>query len=494
LLSWFDPDVEELKSRRDVKGLLKALRRPKIAAKAAEALGELRERSAVGPLLDLLRDAPSDAWIRALGDIGDPAAAGAIRPHLLNRMPWVRWAARGALAQLGEKQWRELAAKDGTRDSVARFDEDLRALIGCHDPLLLDAAMAAMQLPDSATDHFAALLAPFDDPRAIAYVIQSMKPRPSVPPVLCRHHGAAAVDRLLAYMAEGLGNLEWIAQSLGTLGDPRAVTTLIAVFGQPEAPKAHIARALGALGDVRAVEPLIAALNTPGALPWFADDVAEALGKLGDKRAVPVLLSAIGHHSPTTRRAVGQALARLDDPIWAQRLTGEEEDFERIADYANAAAVRGLVDSLSKGYISTRRAAARALARVAAVQPALLCQHIEQVRALVPQSHDDRRSHYSANDCHEDTHIDNDGIGLSIEPFAGIEAVAITPPPLPAAPTGPAAVASDQSGCERTAAAMICFTCPHPGCGQVIKVPASLAGRRGKCTKCGGILEISNEP
>ena len=51
------PNIRRLKNRRDIGGLLKALDYKKdenIRSQAAEALGDLKEKSAVEPLLNLL--------------------------------------------------------------------------------------------------------------------------------------------------------------------------------------------------------------------------------------------------------------------------------------------------------------------------------------------------------------------------------------------------------------------------------------------------------
>src|SRR5690554_3034255 len=53
------PNIEKMKARRDIKGLIKALSYQKdeeIRADAASALGELEEQSAIDPLINTLEN------------------------------------------------------------------------------------------------------------------------------------------------------------------------------------------------------------------------------------------------------------------------------------------------------------------------------------------------------------------------------------------------------------------------------------------------------
>ena len=75
----FRPNIEELKARRDVEGLIRALKNIcwDVRRDAAKALGEIGDRRAVEPLIEALRD--SDLGVRsaaahALGKIGDERA------------------------------------------------------------------------------------------------------------------------------------------------------------------------------------------------------------------------------------------------------------------------------------------------------------------------------------------------------------------------------------------------------------------------------------
>lgn len=73
--------VEEMRQKGEVERLIEALHDPLLAADAAEALGELREARAIGPLIQALFEAPSPvrpAVVKALTRFADPRVAVAL--------------------------------------------------------------------------------------------------------------------------------------------------------------------------------------------------------------------------------------------------------------------------------------------------------------------------------------------------------------------------------------------------------------------------------
>jgi len=96
------PNVEKLKEKRDLKGLIKALRYKRdgvVRQTAAEVLGEIGDARAVEPLLAALRDEDSDvreAAAEALGKIGDARAAVPLRSALGEHSHGIMEAARKA--------------------------------------------------------------------------------------------------------------------------------------------------------------------------------------------------------------------------------------------------------------------------------------------------------------------------------------------------------------------------------------------------------------
>lgn len=106
ILDFFNPDVAKLRQKKDVPGLIKALRHEerKIRSAAAEALGESRDSRAVEPLLAALKDSGGEvceAAAKALGKIGDARAVEALAAALDQLDKRGRRAAAEALALVG---------------------------------------------------------------------------------------------------------------------------------------------------------------------------------------------------------------------------------------------------------------------------------------------------------------------------------------------------------------------------------------------------------
>jgi len=105
------PNIEKMKTRRDVNGLIKALGYQKgdsfdarsIRRDAARALGELEDPRAVEPLIAALKDesfSVRKAAAEALGKIGDTRAVEPLSAALKDKDSDVRKAAAEALVSL----------------------------------------------------------------------------------------------------------------------------------------------------------------------------------------------------------------------------------------------------------------------------------------------------------------------------------------------------------------------------------------------------------
>jgi HEAT repeat protein len=142
--------------------------------------------------------------------------------------------------------------------------------------------------------------------------------------------------------AEALARL---AETLGKRPGPHAIEPLLeALEIKDEHVRQAAARALGQLGDSRAVEPLIRAIRLRYGDSRVA--VAESLGKLGDVRAVPSLIESLGYDRGNERRAAAEALARLGEPKWQELVRGDSEDYARLAGSDDRRAVETVVRAL----------------------------------------------------------------------------------------------------------------------------------------------------
>jgi len=104
------PNIEKLKAKGDVGGLIKALEYRKDTAvriSAAKALGELKDARTVEPLIAVLKDrdwSVREAAAGALGQLGDSRAVEPLIAVLKDSGKDVHEAAADALKKLG---WQE---------------------------------------------------------------------------------------------------------------------------------------------------------------------------------------------------------------------------------------------------------------------------------------------------------------------------------------------------------------------------------------------------
>ena len=130
-----------------------------------------------------------------------------------------------------------------------------------------------------------------------------------------RYTGGCITARLIAQ--PGILVRSYAAESLGQLGDRRAVALLIACLrGEAWVVRSAAAKGLGQLGDGRAVEPLIVCLEDERV--WVRAEAAASLGQMGDARAIEPLRmlarSSWGDQQGWAKEKVRAAL---------QQLTGE---------------------------------------------------------------------------------------------------------------------------------------------------------------------------
>jgi len=283
-------DVKELKSRRDVDGLIKVLtgfckRRKNLlmtsfmdrmtrppgtthiflkeerqavvwtmdeAVAAAKALGELRDKKAVEPLIKAIHQPVELAQtaVVALGKIKDEKAIKPLTLAMKNYTLPIRTALREIL---GEK----------------------------------------------AVDHFIAILEGkfkgADDEATREMAIQALGGRKD----------EKAVEALIRTLKDQSEKLRTVAAfSLSGLRDRRAVEPLIqALSDENDRVRKNAALALGRIGDARAVEALIRTLNNKSEYSTIREYAAEALGRIGDERAVKPLTRALEEDNFYTRYA-----------------------------------------------------------------------------------------------------------------------------------------------------------------------------------------------
>lgn len=108
-MGFFKPNVEKMKAKKDIDGLIKSLKhKDEIVRRcAAIALGEIKDKLAVAPLIEALKD--EDEWVRinaaeALGNIRDERAAEPLTGALEDASEDVQKVAKRALSKIEAKK------------------------------------------------------------------------------------------------------------------------------------------------------------------------------------------------------------------------------------------------------------------------------------------------------------------------------------------------------------------------------------------------------
>lgn len=367
------PDVEKLKEKENIQGLIKALKyedSSDIRRDAALALGDLGDPQAVEPLIILLKDMDK-RWCKwaaaeALGKIGDDRAVEPLIDAL--KVDRVRKQTATALGEIGDPRALEplIAALEDKDFKVRRAAVQALGKIG--DPRAVEPLIDVMEEKITRPSAVEAL-GKISDERAIKALISALelpiiypsssdrKTRKKAVQAL-KKIGPPAVDALTNTILSTLTNQEWRLYKA-------SAETLEDLNWQPDENKTGaaywIARRdwekcvqLGA----PAVTLLIAALKHPD--QEIRVGAAEALGELGDDRAVTSLLDVLQRYS----RGAAQALGQLG---WAPDSTEEKVQYwiakrkpEKCAEIGNES-VPFLLDALKDKSLTVMEICSEAL-------------------------------------------------------------------------------------------------------------------------------------
>jgi HEAT repeat protein len=383
------PNVEKLKAKGDVSGLIKALVYKKDAAvrkEAAHALQEVSGEQAVEPLIAALGDEEGgvrEIVARALAEIGDPRAVDPLAAALDDEQQAVRQTALNALAQIGGVRATESLVAALKAESQPVRDGAANALVEIGAPAVepLVAALkaeswrvrgaAARALVEIGTPAVEPLVAALQDPEA----------RPAAIKALGEIGDARALEPLLAVMKEGdrrlrkdtaavldklgwqpdesvAGAAYWVVKrewdKCVEIGTPAVEPLVAALADGDEDVREAASKALAKIGEP-AVEPLVAALKHEH---WSAREAAaNALGGIADARALEPLVETLQDESRSVRWSAARALGKIGD-AWAVKpliaaLKDEDSDVRRgaagaLGKIGDARAVKPLIAALTR--------------------------------------------------------------------------------------------------------------------------------------------------
>ena len=254
------PDVEKLKAKKDVSGLMKALRNKK-------------------------HSFTRELAVTALGELGDPVAVPSLLTALEDEEWTVRWHAAEALGKIGD----------------ARAVESLIAALNCKGAEVRQAAAHALERIGWRPDRSQA---------GAAYWVEMRQWDQ------CVAIGAPAVEPLItALKDERAGCCQAAAEALGRIADPLAVKSLVGALASHDAQlRRAAAEALGKIGNPQGAESLTDALMNDPSVD-VRNAAAEALVKIGAP-AVESLISDLSSYRNRTTTFRLAAIETLDKIGW----------------------------------------------------------------------------------------------------------------------------------------------------------------------------------
>lgn len=386
-------DVEKLRLKRDIPGLIRALRDDKVCSDAARALRDSGDERAEKPLIALLQNRPQladDEVVSALGEVGGVDAVDPLMGVLGNRDmdAAARRCAAIALGKIGDARAVELliAALEDEFSNVRQSAAWALGLI--RDARAVEPLIAALSDPAQfvrVSEDAAWALGKIGDARAVEPLIDLLKCSEGsialrAADALGQFGDARAVEPLIATL-EGANEKgrEAAAEALGEFADVRAVTPLIAALrDSDDAVRQSAHEALQKICDARAVEPLCAALRNPD--PYVGPDnptvyqiALELLMKIDDPDAVEPFCRALQDSDAHVRNGAAQALCNFSDPRIVEPLASALEDLdsrlrgliaETLGRIGDARATEPLVALLLDPAVDVRKTTATVLDRI----------------------------------------------------------------------------------------------------------------------------------
>ena len=425
------PNIEKMKAKRDVQGLIKALLYKKdstegehfrVRRTAAKALGEIGDPRAVEPLISMLKDKSSsvrEATAAALEVLGDPRAVEPLIATLLDSDGKVRESSAQALGKIGDarvvapfvsvlksensKAIRMIAMEKLGQMRDARAVEPLIAVLKDRESGLCD--LAAKALGEIGAPAIEAILAELKNKNNDAKIRKKMVEaldgigwKPGLDETgacywmekedysKCAAIGAEAVGPLISsFESDNKTAPVFAARALKEIGTS-AVEPLIAVLQKEgsQASRQLIIEVLGTLGDVRATDPLVALFGDANlCLPAI-----RALGDIGGDRCIESLVAMLQNGEAPIRLEAAESLSKIGwqpgNDANAVRYWIEKRQWDKCADLGDIA-VEPLIAILRSGDWSGREAA-NALVTIGAPAVESLLSLLSDEHAFVRQT------------------------------------------------------------------------------------------------------------
>lgn len=303
------PDVEKLKSARDVKGLYKALgyqKESRVRLEAANALGIIGDDGAVKPLIEALKDDHFGVRLNA-----------AIALVKINGVRTSGFTVEALITVLldGNDQVREVVALTLGNSANKCFTEPLIATLKDENKTVRRSAAISLGSMDRAKAV---------EPLLVVLQDSQDDVREAAAEALGKLGDARAVESLIAALTDRSNRVQLEAiEALGNIRDPRAVKPLIAKFKIQSARfRQVIAKSLGKIGDTSAVEILLPAAKNKE----LRRDVVDALKMIGGAQSVSQLIVALKDGNKDIRQVAAEVLEEIRDVSAVERLVAALKD------------------------------------------------------------------------------------------------------------------------------------------------------------------------
>ncbi len=419
------PNIEKLKAKRDIPGLVKALHyyqgEPEMFRSGIAALADLRATQAIEPLTSILADSANADVIRqitarGLGRIGTEGALQALVSMLNTSSGGVQKAVIAGLGQMADVRaiaplmgmlpttdgplasevGKALASIATTLDAPTRQThvlESLETMLQHGDTQtrtlvfsMLDemgwqpdqSALAAYYwIAQEEWERCVEIGEPAVEPLIAVLVDEEKSRRQTAFLTLVKIGGKAAPALLAALLHENTELRQAVFWCLVKIGPPALPSLVQALADEHDMLRQAAARALGQIGDPDAVVPLIAAFKDTD---WSVRrDAYQSIVKIG-KAALPQLLAALNHNSEDiqwgaagTLEALGWKPSQNEAGALYWIVKGEWQHCVSIG----APAIKPLVNRLSHWDANTRKEATNALIRLGGLAVAPLIEMLQ---------------------------------------------------------------------------------------------------------------------
>ena len=297
-------EVHALATNKDVEGLIGVLKHNKnkhVVKRAIFALGEIKDKKAVEPLIEVgLKSGLitiRSAVIRALGDIGSNEAVKPLTMLMNDEKEElnVREEITGVLGKI--------ATEEAIHSLIAALDSELREKV----------SEVLKEVGEPAVMPLIGALSGDDEPIIweVSTILGEIRDKRAVKPL---------ITLLLDGSKDDYKRGDYVAVALGRIGDAGAVKPFIQLVSKhnEDLLTCMSVRALGDISDDKAVEPLIAILEDEGTTDCshLRMETCWALGKIRDVRAIGSLIRILGdprNNLAAVRDAAASALVQLDD-------------------------------------------------------------------------------------------------------------------------------------------------------------------------------------